>query len=261
MHTARPLKLALAALALAASPVTIGGAFAQTDDDAQPAPTLDPVALQALKSMGAYLRAIPRFELHTKAMLDTRVDDTDMKISLGYEGTYRVERPGAFYVSLKSDRQQREYFYDGKSFTVSVPRQHYFATVAAPPTIRATIDKVYDDFGISLPLADLFYWADDSSIEGITSAVRVGYAKIGTTETDQFVFRGPELDWQIWIARGPRPLPVRIMITTRTDPSRPSYTADLDWNTNPKFTPATFAFKADAKTKAIQMAAATPGEN
>jgi len=154
----------------------------------------------------------------------------------------------------------RDFYFDGKArqFTVYVPRQNFFATVSAPPTIDAVVDDIYDRFDIVLPLADMFYWArDNASTDGITSAVRVGFAKIGNIDTDQFLYRGADIDWQIWIARGPKPLPMKIVMKARNDPDKPSYSATLEWNTDTTFAPATFAYRPDAKAAAIQLATAT----
>jgi hypothetical protein len=219
---------------------------------AKPAP-IDPVAIEALKGMGAYLKSLKAFELRSKAVAETGVGDMDIKVHLGYEGFYKVQRPIGFYVQLKSDRAVREYFYDGKSFTVSVPRQNFYSTVSAPPTIRDMVDKAYDDYGIDLPLSDLFYWAEKPTTDGITTAIRIGYAKINGQEADQFAFQGPDLDWQLWIARGKAPLPLKIVITDRVDSMHPSYSAELTWNTAPTLKGSDFKFTPDAKATSIQM--------
>ncbi|GFE72493.1 DUF2092 domain-containing protein [Novosphingobium sp. TCA1] len=221
--------------------------------------TLDPVAVQALTGMGNYLKSLKTFEFHSKATAEAAFADTDLLVHLDYEATYKVMRPTAFYVEIKSDRAVREYFYDGKSLTVNVPRQNYYAKVAAPPTIRQTVDKIYLDYGIDLPLADIFYWSENPVTEGITSAVRVGFARVNGKEADQFAYRGDTLDWQIWIARGKAPLPLRIVITDRSDPVRPSYSADLDWNTAPSLTAKDFAFVPPKTASAIQLAALSGG--
>lgn len=222
--------------------------------------TLDPVALDALKGMGNYLKNLKTFEIHSKATMEASLENTDLLVHLGYEGTYRVQRPNAFYVELKSDRAVREYYYDGKSLTVNVPRQNYYAKAAAPPTIRQTVDKIYADYGISLPLADLFYWSESPMTDGITSAVRIGFARINGQETDQFAYRGPDLDWQVWIARGAAPLPLKIVITDRSQQLRPSYSAELTWNTAPKFSAQDFTFTPDPKSTAIKLANTTGGQ-
>jgi hypothetical protein len=238
-----------AALALAGVP-----ALAQTQSTApSPVTTVDPVVVQSLRSMGAYLRTLKGFEVRTKATIENVVQDTDLKTTLGIEGLYQVQRPGAFFVSLKSDRQERQFFYDGKSFTVNVPRQGYYATIAKPGSMSDVVDAIADDYGIDLPLADLFYWAEaDSPIDMLEGAVRIGFAKVNGVDTDQFALRGADRDLQIWVARGPRPLPARMIITSRWNGL--SYAADLDWDTMPNFGPATFAFRPDAKSSKIQLA-------
>jgi hypothetical protein len=250
------LSLGAAMLALAGPP-----ASAQTAPAAAPSAiaTLDPVALQALKGMGAYLRTLKSFEVKTRATVENVVEDTDLKVTLGVEGLYRVQRPNAFYVDLKSDRQERQYFYDGNSFSVNVPRQGYYATISKPGSMTDVVDTIADQYQIDLPLADLFYWAEaDSPTDMLESAVRIGFAKVGGVDTDQFALRGQDRDLQVWIARGARPLPVKMVITSRWNGL--SYAADLTWNTSPSFTPATFAFKPDAKSSKIQLASASTQE-
>lgn len=248
----------LPGLSLAQTPAAATSATPATGATA--ATTLDPVALEALKGMGNYLKTLKTFEVHSNATMEASLQDTDLLVHLGYEGTYRVQRPNAFYIQLKSDRAVREYFYDGKSLTVNVPRQNVYATAAAPPTIRQTVDQIYKDYGISLPLADLFYWSESPMTDGITSAVRVGFAKINGQETDQFVYRGEDLDWQVWIARGPAPLPLKIVITDRSQSLRPSYSAELTWNTSPQLSARDFTFTPDPKATSIKLASLTGGQ-
>jgi hypothetical protein len=249
------LRIGLAAIALIGAP-----AFAQDAPPAAPQAntatgTVDPLAVQALTAMGNYMKTLKSFEIHSKALIQTSMDGTDLKVTLGLENTYRVQRPNAFFIELRSDRQFRQFFYDGKSFTVSVPRQGFYSVVDAPPTIKAVVDDVYAQYGVSLPLSDIFYWADAGApTDGIRSAVRVGFAKIGGADTDQFAFRGDSLDFQVWIARGSKPLPLKIAITDRSDPVRPSYEAELSWDTDAKFTPASFAFKPASGASKIQLA-------
>jgi hypothetical protein len=241
----------------AAQPATPAAAAPQPSvQPARPAP-MDPVAIEALKGMGAYLKSLKAFELRSKAVAETGVGDMDIKVHLGYEALYKVQRPTGFYVELKSDRTVREYFYDGKNFTVNVPRQNFYSTVAAPPTIRDMVDKAYADYGIDLPLSDLFYWAEQPTTDGITTAIRIGYAKINGQEADQFAYQGPNLDWQLWIARGKAPVPLKIVITDRVDSMHPSYSAELTWNTSPTLKAADFKFTPDAKASAIQMSKIT----
>ncbi|MFZ2508309.1 MAG: DUF2092 domain-containing protein, partial [Steroidobacteraceae bacterium] len=49
------------------------------------------------------------------------------------------------------------------------------------------------------------------------------------------------VDFQVWIAEGERPLPLRIVLTYKNDPGQPQFRAlFLDWNKTPE--PAADAF-------------------
>jgi hypothetical protein len=239
------------------------GAQTKTAKRAPPAaPTqtqdIDPAATQALNRMAAYLRTLDKFEVKSNTDLDLVQDDGE---KLTFAGTvdYIVDRPNKLYADLRTDRKHRRYFYDGKTLTVEAPRMGYYARTDAPPTIRQLADMAQNDYGIPIPLADLFAWGDPSADQPpITSAQLIGYAEIGTAATDQYAFRSPNADWQIWIERGARPLPRKMVITDRTDPSHPSYTAVLDWNLNPTIAANRFTFTPGKDAKQIQFAAAAP---
>jgi hypothetical protein len=149
----------------------------------------------------------------------------------------------------------RQFLYDGKSFTVFSPRMGFYATVPAKPTIREMLATANDRFGIELPLADLFRWgADSNDHEGITGAIVVGYAKIGGADADQYAFRQGDIDWQIWVQRGDKPLPLKMVITDTSDSAMPEYGAVLHWTTAASFDDATFAFKPPKDAKPITIA-------
>ena len=108
-----------------------------------------------------------------------------------------------------SDHKQRQYFYDGKTFTLFSPQTGFYSVVDAPPKIINLADLLEDRYGLELPLVDLFRWGSDEYSEAgfdqITSATFIGTAKIEGVETDHYAFRQPGVDWQIWIERGARP--------------------------------------------------------
>jgi len=156
-----------------------------------------------------------------------------------------------------SDIKSRRFIYDGKNFTVYSPKLGYYASVPAPGTNKEVLDIIYNKFGISLPLEDLFRWGDGSNgdrLKALKSAYKVGTATIDGTETDHYAFREEDVDWEVWIQQGNQPLPRKLVIVDRTDPSRPTFVSRLRWQVNPTFTAADFAFVPDANAKRIQIA-------
>jgi hypothetical protein len=215
---------------------------------------VDPDSVAALDRMGAYLRTLGSFALKTDTLTDA-VLDNGQKVQFAGSADYKVRRPSAFAVTVSDDRRVRQFLYDGKTFTVFSPRMGFYATVPAKPTIGELLATAYAKFKIELPLGDLFRWGTpDDHRDKITSGVTVGYARINGADADQYAFREGGIDWQIWIQRGDRPLPLKVVITDTSDSAMPAYGAVLHWNTKANFNDATFAFKPPKDAKPIIIA-------
>lgn len=262
----RPLRITSAAGVLAAM-LAFGGATplaAQTApaaaaaDEPESAPVIQQEALQALRKMGAYLSGVKNFEVKADTSLDLIMQD-GQRVQRDMVTTYKVRRPDGFVIETTSDRKARQFFYDGKQLSMNSPKLGYYATIAAPPTIHQTLDEVERDYGVKLPLEDLFRWSDPSFKPEATiqSALALGTATIDGVQTDQYAFREGDLDWQIWIQQGPTPLPRRLVIVDRSDEANPQYIARMTWNTAPTFAADTFTFRAPAGAKPIRMTKVT----
>src|SRR5436190_18820320 len=212
-------------------------------------------AVDALKEMSAYLKSATTLQADTVGSLDVVTND-GQRIQLDGNTTYKMRRPG-FVIDYVSDMKSRRFIYDGKTFTVYSPKLGYYASAPAPGTNREVLDTIYNKFGISLPLVDLFRWGDGMNadrIQALKSAYDIGTATIDGAETDHYAFREANVDWEVWIQKGDQPLPRKLVIVDRTDPSRPTFVSRLSWQVNPTFTDADFAFVPDANAKRIQLA-------
>jgi len=240
-----------ASSALAADPPT---AAAPAQPPAVAVAAVQPEALQALERMSDYLKTLKEFQISTRTSLDLVTTDGQL-VQVNGGATYKVRRPDGFVIDVKSDVKNRTFFYDGKQFTVYAPELGYYATVAAPPTIRETLDKLYVKFGLALPLEDLFRWGDatDTGDEVLDSGFRVRPSTIEGVATDHYAFREGDIDWQIWIQRGEQPLPRKVVIIDRSDPAAPAYTAVLDWNLSPTFAADAFAFRPATGAKSVRL--------
>src|SRR5262245_34302078 len=97
-----------------------------------------------------------------------------------------------------------------------------------------------------LPAADLLLPnAYSELMTDVTEAKDLGSGVIGGTECDHLAFRGKEVDWQIWIAQGSRPLLCQYAITAQLIAGYPAYTISIgDWQTGTAAADGTFVFKA-----------------
>jgi hypothetical protein len=260
-HAAARACATLALLALAASsvsaqtpPKTASAAPAhKAAPKAAPAPAavVEPGSVAAVRKMSAYLRTLDMFSLQVASERD-EVDAYGQLLTFNGRVDYAVKRPDGFTIKVAEDRDVRQFFYDGKSLTIFDPKTGFSARLPAPPTIRDTLDLARDKYGITVPLRDLFQWNAGGAEEAkLTSGHFVGPARIADQDAEQYAFRQPGVDWQIWIAKGDKPLPLRIVIVGADDPARPQYEANLAWNTAAQLTADTFVFTPPADAKSI----------
>lgn len=217
------------------------------------AAAVQPQALAALEKMGRYLRGLKNFTVQGESTLELVTEDGQ---KLQFPGTvqYKVRAPNGLQLDIRSDRKERQLFYDGKTLTVYGPRNKYYASVEAPPTIAELLSNAADRYGIELPLADLFLWGTDKApVSALTSAVFVGPARIDGTVTEHYAFRQPGVDWQVWIENGARPLPRRLVITTTDDAAQPQYASTLKWNTDAKLGDSAFTFTPPKDAHRIEL--------
>ena len=219
-----------------------------------PPATVAPEATRALNQMGEYLRTLKTFQV--KAVLSRESVLLDgQKVQFDGTADILVERPNKLRAEMKSDRSERRFFYDGKTFTLFAPRTSYYATVAAPPTIGQLADTLEARFNIGLPLVDLFRWGTPEGIDGnLTSANYIGPSQVDGVTCEQYAFRQDGIDWQVWVQSGDFKLPRKVVITTTTDEARPQYSAVYTWNLAPSFDDEAFAFVPTKETHRIVLA-------
>jgi hypothetical protein len=248
----------LLALGMLATALATPYASAQT---AQPGATppaanlVDPASIQALKDMGAFLQSLKRFEVSTE-LTGERVLADGQKLQHTATADMVVDRPNRIRAVMRSARSQRELLYDGKTVTLYTPSQKYYSTVEFTDTIGTLIDKLEQRYGVELPLSDVFLWATPlAPLDKIESAMNAGQDFIGDDLCDHYAFRQGKSDWQIWIATGNRPLPRKLVITSRTDEARPQSVSMIDWNLKPTFKDTVFKFTPPKGAKKIEILA------
>jgi hypothetical protein len=210
-------------------------------------------AIKALEGMGSYLRSLTAFQIHSEISRDDVLTDGQ---NVQFDGIVDmiVERPNRLRAEVTSDRQQRFYFSDGKSFSVWARRMNYYATIPAPATLRELVDTLADKYHLELPLADLFYWGDRRDTSDISGAIDVGPSQVDGTTCQHYAFRQEGADWQVWIQLGAHPLPRKLVIRTTTDPARPQFTSKMTWNLAPSYNQAAFTFVPPHDAKRITLA-------
>jgi len=197
-----------------------------------------------LREMGDYLKSSDAFTFHAESSYDA-IDRIGQKIRYGGTTDVALHRPNRLRSTFNGDERQTQTFYDGKTVTIYNPEVNMYAVTDVPPNIDGAIDKIFDKYGVSVPLADIVY-ADPYNIliANVVEGRWVGRHSIAGVPCNHLAFIQESIDWQIWIEDGPKPVPRQVLITYKDEPGWPQYFARLDsWDFQPQFSNDYFQFQ------------------
>lgn len=205
----------------------------------------DAKARAVLRQMTDYMAKLKTFSMKTGNTIEY-VLDTGQKLQFDTTVKVAVARPDRMRAVRIDDLEQQEMVYDGKSLTVfhRADGTPYYSTVAAPPTIEGALDFARHSLDVIAPAGDLLY-ADAYNIlmEDVISGLYVGPSVVGGVRVHHLAFRGGQTDWQIWIDVGDKPLPRKLVITSKLTIGAPQFSVTTsDWNLAPKLAASQFRF-------------------
>ncbi len=226
-----------------------------------PSVTLPPRGVEArateeVRKMSDFLAKTPRFALEAEETF-TEIESGEPKVELTNLRRIAVERPNHIASDATGDTLNRATWYDGRGVTVLDKENNVYASIDAAPTIDATLDKLQDDYGVVLPLADLLY-SDPYGVlmEGVTYGRYLGIHLAAGVPCHHLVFAQETIEWQLWIDAGPEPLPRKLVITYVQEPGEPQYEATIRrWALSPAFTDALFTFEAPDGARKVEASA------
>ncbi len=193
-------------------------------EDAQKIPDVDPKADKILKAAGDLLKSREKFTFDAKITFDN-VLPTGQKIQYGADMHAAIRRPNKINIRFEGDLTNKQFWYDGKTITLTDALENVFARVEAPSEIDATLDFIEERFNLSLPLADMLYSDPYKKFSGYTVfGDYIGTAEVEGIKCHHLAFVQDSIDWQVWIQDGKK-IPRKIVITYKTRPGSPQYTA------------------------------------
>lgn len=204
---------------------------------------IDAQADRILREMGEYLKTAKEFSFRADVIQDEIVGEH--LILFGGVAQVSISRPNRFNAEFNGDRRQTRVVFDGKTVTLFYVAKNLYAVAEAPPEIDGALDHLFELYRSPVPLADLVY-ADPyrTLIENAKTGFVAGQHAVKGTRCHHLVFTKEEIDWQIWIEVGPRPVPRRLVITYVNEPGSPQYIAELsDWNFQPRLSEHYFTFR------------------
>jgi len=156
-----------------------------------------------------------------------------------------LRRPDGLRTDFRGDLDNSSAWYDGHTFTLFDPATGLYATTRAPGQLDTLLEMVHDSLGFSLPLVDLYFSALCPGLtENLEKGSYGGMERVGETRTHRLDMSQQDIDWQIWIEEGDRPLPRKMTITYKRLPGSPQFTAVIsDWDFSPMLSEDFFTFR------------------
>lgn len=233
--------LLVAALSRAEEPQT---ATAAARPKAAPAaPAIEPEAAALVDRMGDYLKTLPMFSIRAETTTD-EVLLAGPKLQYGGVVDVSYRAPDRLWMRIvRDEKDDQQFFYDGASLSLWIEAKNSWASVATPGTLTETIRLVESKYDVTFPLGDLLAGAAlKDLLKDVKAGIVIGTGRVAGVECDHLGFHQDGADWQLWIEKGDRPLPRKLVITTLEEPSQPQHAEILTWDLAPKIDVATFSF-------------------
>jgi hypothetical protein len=206
---------------------------------------VSPEADQLLRRMSDSLGEQKEFSVKVDGTTDV-IMKSGQKVQVHAASTVYVKRPGELRVDKTGDDGSAQAFSDGKTFTFYSKKQNGYVSVPASATLDGTLERAQASGKpeVEMPGADLLYRDPYAGLmQDVVSGESLGTSVVQGVPTHHLAFRGRDVDWQIWVEDGPRPLPRKYVITSKKIEGSPEYAILLsDWNVDPKLADDLFKF-------------------
>jgi hypothetical protein len=203
--------------------------------------------------MSWFLSTLPSFRVDI-ANVDESVTTEGQKIQFLSTSRLAVRRPDRLrneHVGAATDTVMR---YDGRQISIFGKRTGYYTTAAVPDKLDDTLDFVRERFNIDAPAADLILTDPYTALmRDVRTGRYVGLEPINGTMCHHLAFKGKDVDFQLWIQEGDKPLPIRYVITSKDVQAQPEFTAMFtNWEPSVVLTDEQFDFHAPAGAQRVE---------
>jgi len=201
-------------------------------------------ARATLMRMAQFVGGAQAFSMTIESSYDA-VQDGGQKIEFGAVRRVLLSRPNLLRIENDNrDGTQRRLFFDGKSLTLFSPDAKIYASVTHPGSVDQAIQYLLDTLHTPIPLSILLMTTLPQEMEQhVTSVATVADEILDGRAATHLAAQSDEVDFEVWVAKGDQPVPVRVVLTYKDAEGEPQFRATLrDWNFNPVADAAAFAF-------------------
>jgi hypothetical protein len=211
-----------------------------------------------LMKMADYLSKAPAWSVTVHTAYDA-VQPNGYKVEWNGIRKITLSRPDRLRVeSERSDGARSLVLFDGEEITTFDESARVYAQALHPGTVDDAVVYFVHDLGMRLPLAVMLL--DRLPAELRQRVQSVEYVEKATTlgvPAHHIAAKTATVDFQVWIAEGDRPLPIRVVLTYKNTRGQPQFRAQFsNWNLDIKPPDNLFTFAPPPGVNKIPFAAA-----
>ncbi len=222
-------------------------AYALTQD-------VDPEAQKLFKQMCDYMASLKAYSV-TSEVFEDRVFSDGQKIQYHRISKTIVQKPDKVHTVTLGDGSDTLSIINGKQFALLDQTSSNYQLVDVPAGLDKAVDFLLEKFDLNVPTADLI--KDDpyaAIFPNIISGQYIQAVEMDGKLYHHLAFRQLLVDWQVWIADGDAPLPIRIVITDKTQHGNPQFMIVYkDWNMSPEIKEGLFHFTPPEGAEAAEL--------
>ena len=200
-------------------------------------------AKAVLKSMSTYVSSQKTIKLTFDSDIEVVTPQFE-KIQFTNSGEVTLSRPDKLHAHRVGGYTDVVLFFDGKRASILGKKANAYAQIDMAGTVDQLIGALRSGHGIALPGADLLLSNSyEVLVADVTEAKYMGRGVIDGVECEHLAFRNADTDWQLWVEVGDKPIPRKMVITSKTVNGSPQYTLRVkSWKSGGQYAPGTFAF-------------------
>ena len=237
------LVLAMASAACAQEPAPEASPYQRLDRDL---PDVSAEAWAILEAMTATVSGAREFTIDVE-MGHEVLQPNGQRLEFGSRIRGSFRRPAEGFVRFDTrEGENASIVMDGETVSVFSTRDDrmIFDTAKQAGDINETFNRLTGILGTNDQLQGFFSLNLTETLAGmVTSGHYLGESTIAGVPCDHLALRGEAEDVQLWVTKGERPVPRRIIVTYRTLDGQPRFWAQFaSWDFTPALPGTTFEF-------------------
>lgn len=189
-------------LLLGAGLLWLNGALAQA--------VPDPVELY--RQMAARVSEADSLSVYAEKRFDVVLTDG---AKVEYSGAFSMQavRQAGLFIDYGDDLSAKRVWFDGGKLTLLDTLENMYVTVPVDGTVAEALARISADHGVQMPLAPLLKGDLVDELEALERSSYLGIHDAEGEPCHHLLFRGEEVDMQVWITTGDEPWLRKLVVT------------------------------------------------